>query len=78
MRPESAELERLHGSVLRHIAADNTSEYKIVLKLRTLEPPVFTTRAAVELGAALGDEMRSVSPDMKGTSTLECALSQAP
>ena len=42
-----AELERLHGAVLRRVAAEYTSESKIVLQLRTLHPPVCTTRAAV-------------------------------
>ena len=41
------ELERLHGAVLRRLAADTTSEYKIFLQLRARTPPVFTTRAAV-------------------------------
>ena len=40
MRPKSSELARLQNSVLRCVAADYTSEYKIVLKLRTLEPPL--------------------------------------
>ena len=41
------ELERLHGSAVRRIATEDDSAYKIVTRLRALEPPVFTTRAAV-------------------------------